>query len=314
MSDNTQALMDLQKALVEGTNTAGGYLVPEVLAKRVYELIKEGTPVLKAGIFEEVRFTSDNQLFNYVSTTVAGYWVAENTQITEENISFGQAVTAIGKVASLVRVSTELLEDANVDVMDLIVRELSQQLAEKIEDAIINGDGTAAYGGITGLRNVTGTNVVNPVNADGDNISLDKFLEAQYLGRLDNFDYDYIIIHPRELKNLASLKDANNRPIFDQATYGSPLVAEGVVGVLYGMKVVLSNKLPINLTQGINTNATEILVVKSKKCGIFGVRRDLQVHRFYEIEFDRYVIQANMRVGFAVVYPKAICIIKGIIG
>ena len=57
------------------------------------------------------------------------------------------------KLAVLTRMSSELAEDAIIDLAAWLAEEVAYAFAEKEDDCLFNGDGTSTYGGIQGVLN-----------------------------------------------------------------------------------------------------------------------------------------------------------------
>ena len=297
--------MDLNKALSEGTNNKGGYSVPDIWAKKLYDLMQEKSKLIP--LCEVINMTSDVWYAPTVTAGSTAYWVAELGTITNSDLTFGQVTLTAKKVAAKIQLSTELDEDSLVDIMKLVSNQMATDLALAVDSEILNGTG----GQFTSYWRTIAGNTVS-AGASGDDISVAKFSNAQYEGQVDYFNYDWTIMHPRCLRDVRNLTDANARPIFNQETFGSPLLKTGAIGTILGMKVMEHTSIPITITKSSGYTLTDVIVVQSKKCGIFGKRRGLTAHKFYDIDDDSWYLQVNMRVAFAVAYPNAICIIKDI--
>jgi HK97 family phage major capsid protein len=296
---------DLNKALREGSDTYGGYTVPEDFAKKIYELMQERSKLLP--LMEQVTMNTDVWKAPTVGSGTTSYWVAELGTITASEMTFSQVTLTAKKIAAKVQLSTELDEDSIIDVMNLVSSQMATDLAISVDDEIMNGTGgqfTQYWRTVAGQTVDAGTN--------GDAITVNKFNDAIYKGQVSFMEYDFAIMHPRTIKNLRALTDSTGRPIFNEETYGSPLLKDGVVGTVYGLKIIPHTKVPINLVKNSGTTLTDVIVVQSKKCGIYGRRRGMTAHKFYDIDNDSWTLQVNMRCAFAVAYANAICIIKDI--
>jgi hypothetical protein len=95
-------------------------------------------------------------------------------------------------------------------------------------------------------------------------------------------------------------------------TFGSVPLANGIVGKIWGINVILTTQLPTDGTGGTATTATKAILVARGKCGIFANRRQLNLNKFYRIATDDWQIQSNLRAAFAVNYSKAICVLTDI--
>jgi len=300
---------DLTKALNETTNADGGYTVPTVLSERLLELVQARSVTLAD--VERIRMTSDNLQIPKVTSGSTAYWVSENNTITASTPQFTQISLVPKKVAALIEITSEVIEDSNQDMMAFAVKQMAEDLALAVDNEILNGDGT----NLSGYRDTTTYTSVQTVDAglDGDPISLSKISEAIEKLESANHSGDIMYVHPKVVKKLRDLVDSNNRPIFDEATFGSPLLKEGVIGTIYGLKVKPTTQLPTNLTKGSGTNLTDIVVIDSRRAGIFGERRQLKFAKsFYDITKDIWKVQATWRVAFTLKYQDAVVIIKDI--
>lgn len=299
-------MVDILKALNEATTTAGGYLVPEEFATKMYELVQQNSVMLP--IFPSINMKYDKMYLPTETTGSTAYWVEENATITAGDQAFGRVTLDAQKVAAITELSSELMEDSNPDVADYIARSMARDLALEVDDQILNGDATY----FSGLRDTTTNTDTNLVTASthGDAITAAKIFNAQKELLLDNWGVgEYLAIHPRTFGVLRSLTDTNSRPLFDTTTFGSPLMKDGVLGTILGLKVITHSKLPITLTQGTSTECTDAIVF-CKQSAIVGKRRELRLNKFYSIDKDNWKLQSNMRLAFSVVYPKSICIIQ----
>jgi HK97 family phage major capsid protein len=300
-----EIMVDLSKALREGSDPAGGYTVPEEFANKIYELMQAKSKMLP--LMEQVNMNSDTWKAPTVGSGTTSYWVAELGTITASEMTFSQVTLIAKKIAAKVQLSTELDEDSIIDVMNLVSGQMATDLANSIDTEILVGAGgqftTNCWENIAG-------NVIH-ASSGGDDISIAKFNNAIYEGQVDFMSYDYAVMHPRSIKNLRALTDSTGRPMFNEETFGSPLLKDGIVGTIYGLKVLPHTGIPITLVNGgSGAVLTEIFVAESKKCGIYGRRRGMTAHKFYDIDNDSWTLQVNMRCAFAVAYPNAICKIK----
>jgi len=134
-----------------GENGAGGFLVPDEMQRAIVRLREA------RGVFPQyanrVPMGSDIITIPRLLTDVTAYWVGEEVEITESEAELGQAELMARKLGALTKVSTELDEDSVVEIGDLITQSMAYAMADKIDQAAFNGDGTSTYGGVVGLKN-----------------------------------------------------------------------------------------------------------------------------------------------------------------
>lgn len=118
------------KALSEGTPADGGYMVPEYFSNEVLRLI----PVYGVAR-KNARVIPVQGLTTHFPTAdaVTAYRVGEKSAITASKPTIGQVTLTVKKIGVMVPMSNELLADANVNTIDLIIRLVAEAFA-KYED------------------------------------------------------------------------------------------------------------------------------------------------------------------------------------
>jgi len=301
--------MNLMKALNEATTSEGGYLVPEIWAAKIYQLIVAKSTAIQ--LCEQITMTSDTLFFPKVASASTAYWVAEAGTITASQPSFSQLTITPSKVAALTELSTEVIEDSNPSIMEVVTQRLAIDIALKIDYGIYNGTGTATDP-FVGFRSNT---LVSTVPVCGE-ITTDKISDAILALQGANIEPTDLVIHPKVMNKLRKLKTTttSNEPLLNLVMYGSMPLMNGQVGKIWGVNVIMTTQLPVNLTSTAtnDTTGTDAVLVCRGKCGIFANRRQLSLNKFYRIATDDWQIQSNLRVAFAVNYEKAVCILKNI--
>jgi HK97 family phage major capsid protein len=147
------------KALSEGTNYLGGYLVPPEFSTDIIDL-RETYGVARQ-VARVVPMSSDTLPIPRRTGGVTAYFVGEASTITDSNKTWDQVNLVAKKLAALTLWSSELNEDAMISIGDDLAGEIAYAFSQKEDECYFNGDGTSTYGGITGvrskLRNVDGT-------------------------------------------------------------------------------------------------------------------------------------------------------------
>lgn len=305
-------MSSIMKALREASDAAGGYLVPEEFSSRLLQLVQEKTVIVPD--LEVVSMNTDTLHIPKTTSGTTAYWVSETGTISSSEMAFGRTTLTPKKVAARVDVSTELLEDANVSVANSLMDQMARDLAIKIDSEIFGTSTT----NLPGLR-YTGS-YTNSVSA-GDNAAAGGTIQVKDVSNAideimadNHMSPDVSYFNTKVIGDLRNLTDGNARPLFNAETFGSPLLREGVVGVVYGAKVKPANTLPVNLSYGTGSAATSSdgIIGISKQFGYYAVRRGMTMHRDYDIDTDVNQYQVNMRVAFNVKYPNAYCVIKAI--
>lgn len=137
------------KAQIENVNEYGGVLVPPEFDRMLIDLREQ------YGVFRRnARVTpmnSDVKIIPRRATGLTAYWTAEAAEITRSTKTWDSVQLTAKKLACLVAYSTELAEDAIINLGDDLASEIAYQFALKEDLAGFMGDGTSTYGGIVGV-------------------------------------------------------------------------------------------------------------------------------------------------------------------
>jgi HK97 family phage major capsid protein len=165
----------VQKYQNEGTNSGGGFLVPLQLENTIINL-RETYGTFRTYV-PNIPMSSDSLAIPRRTGGVTAYYVNENTAITESEKTWGRVNLIAKKLAVLTRMSTELAEDAIINIADDLANEIAYAFAKAEDDAGWNGDGTSTYGGIYGFKQKFVTNSTF-VGAVGAPTNTDTFAEV----------------------------------------------------------------------------------------------------------------------------------------
>jgi HK97 family phage major capsid protein len=137
------------KSQTEGTNSEGGFTVPEIVSSSLIWLRNEyGVARRYSRVYP---MTSDVLNVPNASTSTTTYYPGEATAITASDIVFSQVALTAKKLAILTIVSKELNEDTVIDFGATLAQDFAYGLALAEDAAAFQGDGSATYGGITGI-------------------------------------------------------------------------------------------------------------------------------------------------------------------
>lgn len=146
---------DVRATMTEGSATAGGYVVPDVMSASIIDIrARVGVARQTAAV---IPMTSELLDIPKVTGNTTVYYPGENGQITASDMSFGKISLVAKKRATLSYISQELQDDALISIVDMVNRDFAYKLADKEDDELINGDGTSTYGGVQGLLSSIGT-------------------------------------------------------------------------------------------------------------------------------------------------------------
>jgi len=137
------------KSQTEGTNSEGGFTVPEIVSSSLIWLRNEyGIARRYSRIYP---MTSDTLNVPNASTSTTTYYPGEATAITASDVVFSQVQLLAKKLAILTIVSKELNEDTVIDFGAMLAQDFAYGLAQSEDAAAFQGDGSSTYGSITGI-------------------------------------------------------------------------------------------------------------------------------------------------------------------
>ncbi len=149
----------LQKALAEGTDTTGGYLVPEEFQAEVIRYTEEVAVIRpRARVFPMVRDKMGWPKLDQSSDSFAGvtmYWPGESELKTASNPTFGKVMLDVKKVIGLCPVPDELLADSAINLANFLVTLFGEAIAYEEDKQFIQGTGVGKPLGIIKTTGIT---------------------------------------------------------------------------------------------------------------------------------------------------------------
>ncbi|HWH43548.1 MAG TPA: phage major capsid protein [Thermoleophilaceae bacterium] len=288
---------DLERRVFsEGTDSAGGFLTPELLAAVVIDRVRNVSRVMEAGA-TTVPLTSDKQSIPRIAGSIAGGWRAENAAVTEDDTTFERVVFEPKAQAVLAKLSFELADDMIPAGFQAIENEIFQSLALELDRVALRGSGTSPEP--KGIRNQSDVELQS-LATNGATPTLADYITAVYGVRKDNLEPDATLWSARTGERFAKLTDTTNQPIVFP-----PEVAD--------IPRLTTNQIPDNLSHGTATDASEIYVGKWDEC-LIGVRSEIRFQILRERFADNMQIGllAHLRADVQLAHPKAFVVVTGV--
>lgn len=306
------------KAMNEGTGSAGAFLVPEEFTAEVYRVVEDYGLVAKMAT--KFPMGSDTRNIPTVASTVTGSYPGEATAGTGSQPVLAQVQLIAKTWVGLTPMSNELLEDANVSVINLLVELFAEAIAGEIDDQALTGTGSPFTG-------ILGTSTVNIVTMGA---TLDAFEDATLA------DYRDLItqIKPWALQgagyvmhrtiwalvqtlrtggtNSGDFFGASTNPVVVGVPQGYPTAT---AGFLWGYPVYLSDKMPSTTD---SATATKFVIFGNLKHIYMGDRANLSVAISQEgvinsvslFETNQSAVRVIARHALAVGLPTAFAVLK----
>lgn len=139
----------IQAVHTEGTNAAGGFLVPDPLSSAILD-VRDRHTVMRP-LCTVVPMTSDTLKIPKRTAGLTVQYPGEATAITASDATLAQVSLVAVKRAVFTQISSELRDDALIGMVDFAVSEIGTALGLNEDREIISGDGNAGSGAVTGL-------------------------------------------------------------------------------------------------------------------------------------------------------------------
>jgi HK97 family phage major capsid protein len=161
----------------EGINENGGFLVPEEFGNDLIDL-REQFGIARRN-FKMVPMASDTRSDPRRTGGLTPYFEGESDALTASTKNWDRVSLTAKKLTVLTRYTTEVNEDAVINMADDLAGEIAYAFANKEDNCAFIGDGTSTYGGMQGLctkiKGLSGTiaNIAGLVVATGTGYGTD---------------------------------------------------------------------------------------------------------------------------------------------
>ncbi|RKJ81206.1 phage major capsid protein [Butyricicoccus sp. 1XD8-22] len=236
---------EVVNALQVGTDSEGGYLVPDEFERTLVEALEEQN--IFRTLAHVIQTSSGDRKIPVVASKGSASWVDEEGAIPESDDSFGQVSIGAYKLGTMIKVSEELLNDSVFDLEAYISREFARRIGNKEEEAFFTGDGT---GKPLGVLAETGGAEVGVTAAGAAAFTADEIFDLFYSLKAPYRRSAVFVMNDASVKALRKLKDNNgqylwqpsltagapdtllNRPVYTSAFM--PALAAGAKSILFG--------------------------------------------------------------------------------
>lgn len=199
---------EVLNALQVGTDSEGGYLVPDEFEHTLVEALEEEN--FFRSIATVIRTSSGDRKIPVAATKGTASWIDEEGAYPESDDSFGQVSIGAYKVATMLKVSDELLNDSVFDLEAYISKEFGRRIGTKEEEAFFTGDGK---GKPTGIFHAAG-GASEGVTTAAANITFDDVMDLFYAVKSPYRKKAVWVLNDTTVKALRKLKDNNGNYIW----------------------------------------------------------------------------------------------------
>ena len=227
-------LPSVVNALEEGTDSEGGYLVPDEYERTLVEALEEENVFRQ--LANVIRTSSGDRKIPVVATKGTASWIDEEGAYTESDDSFGQVSIGAYKVGTMIKVSEELLNDSVFDLESYIAKEFARRIGAKEEEAFFTGDGS---GKPLGVLAATGGAETGVTAASSTAITADELMDLFYSLKSPYRKKAVWVLNDSTIKAVRKLKDSTGQYLWQ------PSLAVGTPDTLLGRPVKTSAYMPV---------------------------------------------------------------------
>lgn len=256
------------------TPAEGGYTVPTEIAASFIDALKAYGGMRAVS---EVFVTATGAPLNYPTTdgtSEVGELIAENTTATDADVSFGTVGLNVFKYSSkVVTVPIELLQDANINVEQLVRNRLTQRLGRITNTHFTTGSGSGQPRGV-----VTGASS-GKVGTTGQTVTV---IFEDLIDLIHSVDPSYrelgcaFMMSDSALKIVRKLKDSQGRPLWE------PSLQAGLPSNLLGYSVQINQDVAV-----MAANAKSILFGAFNYAYKIRDAMDISLFRFTDSAFTK---------------------------
>lgn len=222
----------VQNALQIGEDSEGGYLCPDEYERTLVKALEEENRL--RSLCTIIRTESGDRKIPIVASHGTASWVDEEGVIPESDDVFGQISLGAHKLATMIKVSDELLQDSVFDIESYIAAEFARRIGAAEEDAFINGDGSGKPYGLLHATNGAGIGITTA----GATFTSDEILDLIHSVKAGYRKNAKFLLNDSSIKALRKLKDGNGQYMWQ------PGLKEGQPDRLLSHELITSAYMP----------------------------------------------------------------------
>ena len=228
-----KAGFEVKNALQVGTDTEGGYLVPDEFEHTLIEALEEEN--IFRSLANTIQTSSGDRKIPIVATKGTVSWVDEEGTIPESDDSFSQVSIGAYKLATMIKVSEELLNDSVFNLESYIATEFGRRIGNKEKEAFFTGNGT---GKPTGILDATGGGQLGKTTSGATSISFDEIMDLFYSLKSPYRKNATFLMNDSTVKAIRKLKDGAGQYIWQ------PSMVAGTPDTILNRPVLTSAYMP----------------------------------------------------------------------
>ena len=216
-----------------GADSEGGYLVPDEYERTLIDTLQEENIFRR--LAHVISTESGDRKIPVVASKGTASWIDEEAAYPESDDSFGQVSIGAHKLATMIKISEELLNDSVFDMPTYIAREFARRIGAAEEEAFFTGDGT---GKPLGILAATGGAQTGVTAASATAITMDEVIDLFYSLRAPYRKRAAFVVNDATVKAIRKLKNGNGDYLWQ------PSLTVGAPDMLLGRPVYTSAYMP----------------------------------------------------------------------
>jgi HK97 family phage major capsid protein len=236
---------EVRNALRIGQDEHGGFLAPDEYERTLVEALREQN--IFRQLAHRITTASGDRKIPVAASKGTAAWIDEEAQYPESDDTFGMISIGAYKLATMIKVSDELMHDSVFDIAGYIVGEFGRRIGAAEEEAFFTGNGT---GRPTGILHATGGAEVGVTANSATALTFDEVMDLFYALRAPYRRKAVFLMNDATVKALRKLKNGSgdyiwhpsvtagtpdtilNRPVYTSSFM--PAIEEGAKPVLFG--------------------------------------------------------------------------------
>lgn len=241
------------------TMSNNGAIIPTSIANRIIKEVKDRCPIFAGATMYAVKGVLKVPVWGKANTThdIAVGYQTEFTEITADSGKFTSVDLSGYLAGALTLIGKSVENNSTFSVVDFIVNQMAEEIANWLEGQLLTGTGTNAAQGALNT-----TTVVTAASATA--ITADELIELQSKVKQAHQKNACWTMHPDTFTAIKKLKDGNNRYLLQDDITGEfpyrllgkpvylsdnmPTLAAGAKAILYGDYSGLSVNLRENIS------------------------------------------------------------------
>ena len=224
---------EILNSLLEGTDSEGGYLVPDEFERTLVQKLTAAN-VLRP-LCHVIQTSYGDRKIPVVASKGTADWVDEEGTYPLSDDTFSQVVLGAYKLATMIKVSEELLSDSVFDIEGYVSEQFGKRIGDKEEDAFLTGNGVSKP---IGILHTTGGAEVGVTTAGVAAITGDELIDLVYSLRAPYRKSAVFVLNDTTVKLLRKLKDGDGQYLW------RPGITENAPDTILGHRIVTSEFMP----------------------------------------------------------------------